>query len=138
MSAKSNGPKWPHRVLWLAIFLVALAAIVARPGNAGPKGDTTGTVSKAEPPVKQDGTPAHPYADASQCPSSTDVVIWQRDRAIPPTWWRTAAIGILQLRHLRRSLHGIIDDNALRIISFGDDLEDAVLEIFVIDQPIIN
>lgn len=81
MSAKSNGPKWPHRVLWLAIFIVALAAIVARPGNAGPKGDTTGTVSKAEPPVRQDGTPAHPYADASQCPSSTDVVIWPRDRA---------------------------------------------------------
>ena len=28
--------------------------------------DITGTVSKAEPPTKQDGTPAHPYADASQ------------------------------------------------------------------------
>ena len=63
--------------------MVGLAAIGARPGNAGPKGDTTGTVSKAEPPVRQDGTPAHPYADASQCPSSTDVVIWPRDRAVP-------------------------------------------------------
>jgi hypothetical protein len=39
--------------------------------------------SKAEPPIKQDGTPAHPFADASQCPSSTDLIIWPRDRATP-------------------------------------------------------
>jgi hypothetical protein len=46
--------------------------------------DTTGTISKAELPTAQYGTPAHPYADASQCPASTDVVFWPRsDRLVP-------------------------------------------------------
>jgi hypothetical protein len=45
--------------------------------------DTTGTVSKAEPPIKQDGSPAHPYADASQCPSNTDLIIWPSGRSVP-------------------------------------------------------
>ena len=31
----------------------------------------------------QDGTPAHPYADASQCPSNTDLIIWPSGRAVP-------------------------------------------------------
>src|SRR6516225_2321902 len=45
--------------------------------------DTTGTVSKTEPAVTQDGTPAHPYADASQCPSNTDLIIWPSGRSVP-------------------------------------------------------
>jgi uncharacterized Zn-binding protein involved in type VI secretion len=65
------------------IGLVAGLVALTGPGRAGPKDDMTGTVSKAEPPIKQDGTPAHPFADASQCPSSTDLIIWPRDRAIP-------------------------------------------------------
>jgi uncharacterized Zn-binding protein involved in type VI secretion len=75
--------------IWvLTIAIVGLAAIVARPSVAGPKAggskdDTTGTISKAEPTIKQNGTAAHPYTDASQCPSSTDVVIWPNGRAIP-------------------------------------------------------
>lgn len=49
-----------------------------------PINDNHGTVSKAEPSIEQDGTPAHPYADASQCPTSIDLVFWPRnDRPIP-------------------------------------------------------
>lgn len=76
--------KWMRRsgLLSLAIGVIGLAALSGH-GQAGPKDDMTGTISKAEPPTKQDGTPAHPFADASQCPSSTDVIIWPRDRATP-------------------------------------------------------
>jgi hypothetical protein len=88
MRAKSHCPERARRVWVLTVAIVGLAAIVAPPSIAGPKtsaakDDTTGTVSKAEPPIKQNGTAAHPYADASQCPSSTDVVIWPNGRAIP-------------------------------------------------------
>jgi hypothetical protein len=61
----------------LTIVLIGIAVVSVRAD------DITGTVSKAEPPTKQDGTPAHPYADASQCPPSTDVVIWPSGRTIP-------------------------------------------------------
>jgi hypothetical protein len=88
MPAKSLGPERARRIWVLTIAIVGLAAIVARPSAAGPKAgaakdDTTGTVSKAEPSIKPDGTAAHPFADASQCPSSTDLVIWPNGRAIP-------------------------------------------------------
>jgi uncharacterized Zn-binding protein involved in type VI secretion len=69
--------------LSFASAFIGFAAIVAQPADAGPKDDMTGTVSKAEPPVKQDGTPAHPYGDASQCPSSTDVIIWPSGHSVP-------------------------------------------------------
>jgi hypothetical protein len=77
------------RPIWaLTVAIVGLAAIAAPPAAAGPKtggskDDTTGTVSKTEPTIKQDGTAGHPYADASQCPPSTDLVIWPNGRAIP-------------------------------------------------------
>ncbi|MGN6750625.1 MAG: hypothetical protein ACTHJS_18740 [Xanthobacteraceae bacterium] len=88
MPDKGHCSKRARRLWVLTMAIVGLAAIIARPGIAGPKtsaarDDTTGTVSKAEPPIKQDGTAAHPYADASQCPSSTDVVIWPNGRTIP-------------------------------------------------------
>jgi hypothetical protein len=85
MSRKSYGLKWRRRewVVFLAIVVISIAAIAMRQ-FAGPKVDITGTVSKAEPSTKQDGTPGHPYADASQCSPSTDLVIWPRnDRPIP-------------------------------------------------------
>ena len=86
MSEQSYDPKRICRG-WrapFAILVIGLIAIFPRPASSGSKdGTTTGTVSKAEPPVKQDGTPAHPYADASQCPSSTDVVIWPSGQTIP-------------------------------------------------------
>lgn len=68
--------------LILALIIVGLAALTG-PSDAGPKDDTTGTVSKAEPPIKQDGTPSRPFADANQCPSSTDLIIWPNGRSIP-------------------------------------------------------
>jgi hypothetical protein len=85
MFAKSYGRKWGRRS-WVAIFTIVLIgiAVIAMGQINEPKDGITGTVSKAEPPTKQDGTPAHPYADASKCPPSTDVVIWPRnDRPIP-------------------------------------------------------
>ena len=88
MPGKNHRPESACRIWVLAIASIASAAILAPPSVAGPKSvghkdDTTGTVSKADPPIKQNGTAAHPYADASQCPSSTDVVIWPNGRAIP-------------------------------------------------------
>jgi hypothetical protein len=66
------------RVASLTIVLVGIAIVAARAD------DITGPVAKAEPPSKQDGTLAHPYADANQCPPSTDIVIWPEEwRSIP-------------------------------------------------------
>jgi hypothetical protein len=66
------------RVAPLTIVLVGIAIVAARAD------DITGPVAKAEPPSKQDGTLAHPYADANQCPPSTDIVIWPEEwRSIP-------------------------------------------------------
>jgi hypothetical protein len=85
MAEKSYRPKWPHRGsgLLVAFLVIGLVAILPRLSNSGPKDDATGTVSKAEPAGRPDGTPAHPYADASQCPSSTDLIIWPSGRSIP-------------------------------------------------------
>jgi hypothetical protein len=88
MPGNNHCQRRARRIWVLTVAVVGLAAIVARPGGAGPKtggtkDETTGTVSKAEPTIKQDGTAAHPYADASQCPSGTDLVIWPNGRAIP-------------------------------------------------------
>jgi len=62
----------------VGVMVIALSHI-----NAS-ENDTTGTISRAEPTVEQDGTLAHPYADDRQCPPTTDVVIWPKnDRPIP-------------------------------------------------------
>jgi hypothetical protein len=87
MPEKTHCPKRARRRWVLTMAIVGLAALAAQPCIAGPKSrvpkDTTGTISKAEPSIKQDGTAAHPYAHDSQCPSSTDLVIWPNGRAIP-------------------------------------------------------
>jgi hypothetical protein len=59
------------------IVVIGLAILVRQ--LSAPREDITGAVSKVEPPVKQDGTPAHPYVDDSQCPPTTDLVIWPKD-----------------------------------------------------------
>ena len=85
MFENSYGLK-PARRRWalsLAIVTIGVAVMAVRPASSGSADDTTGTVSKAEPALKQDGTPAHPFADASQCPSSTDLIIWPSGRAVP-------------------------------------------------------
>jgi|ERR1700751_37163 uncharacterized Zn-binding protein involved in type VI secretion len=85
MSEKSHGPKRARRrwVALVALFGIGLGAVFPQPASSGSKDDATGTVSKAEPPIKQDGSPAHPYADASQCPSNTDLIIWPSGRSVP-------------------------------------------------------
>lgn len=85
MSEKSHGPKQARRrwVALVALFGIGLGAVYPQPASSGSKDDATGTVSKAEPPIKQDGSPAHPYADASQCPSNTDLIIWPSGRSVP-------------------------------------------------------
>jgi uncharacterized Zn-binding protein involved in type VI secretion len=84
MSEKSHDRKRARR-RWVAlvIFFIGLGAVFPQPASSGSKDDTTGTVSKAEPPIKQEGSPAHPYADASQCPSNTDLIIWPSGSSVP-------------------------------------------------------
>ena len=75
--------KWTRRdwVLLSIFAVIALAGIVVGHLN-DPTSGTVGTGSIAEL-IKQDGTPARPYADASQCPLSTDLVFWPSSRSIP-------------------------------------------------------
>jgi hypothetical protein len=69
------GPK-RGRLSWVASLAIALIGVAVVAVRAD---DITGTIAKAKPPSKQDGTLAHPYADANQCPSSTDIVIWPEE-----------------------------------------------------------
>ncbi len=61
--------------------VIALAGIAVGYINDPTRGNTD-TASIVER-IKQDGTSAHPYADASQCPLSTDLVFWPNGRSIP-------------------------------------------------------
>jgi hypothetical protein len=82
MFEKSDGPKWPNRLI--ALFTIVVGVTTFALGQTNADDDITGTVSKAEPLNKQDGTPAHPYSDASHCPATTDIIIWPKtDHPIP-------------------------------------------------------
>jgi len=84
MFAKTYARKLTRRDwVLLSVFVIALAGIVV--GYINNTNDTAGTDSIVER-IKQDGTLAHPYAEASQCPSSTDIVIW------PEEWHSTPNI----------------------------------------------
>jgi hypothetical protein len=61
-------------VAFLTIVLIGVAVVIAVRAD-----DISGTVAKVEPPSKPDGTVAHPYADVSQCPPGTDIVIWPEE-----------------------------------------------------------
>jgi hypothetical protein len=75
--------KWTRRDwVLLSIFAVIALAGVAVGHLNDPKSGTAGPGSIAEL-IKQDGTPAHPYADATQCPLSADLVFWPNGRSIP-------------------------------------------------------
>ncbi|HTE76380.1 MAG TPA: hypothetical protein VK653_06515 [Xanthobacteraceae bacterium] len=70
---------------WLVLFtivIVGIAAIAMKQTNR-PKDDVTGTVSQTEPPIKHDGTPAHPYPETSQCPPRSDLVFWPNGSSVP-------------------------------------------------------
>ena len=84
MIEKNCRAQWGFR-RWLAslTIIVGASTIALRHINAS-ENNITDTISKAEPPVVQYGTAMHPYADASQCPASTDVVFWPtNDRPVP-------------------------------------------------------
>jgi len=78
MSEKIHTRKWTRRgwVLLSIIAIIALAGI-----GVGYVYDT-GTASVIAS-IKQDGTPAHPYAVASQCPLNTDLVFWPNGSSTP-------------------------------------------------------
>ncbi len=82
---RSHGREWGRRAwvtFWTIITIASAGSAVGQTNDRN--NDVTGTVSKAVPPLKQDGTSAHPYAEASQCSPKTDLVFWLRnDRAIP-------------------------------------------------------
>jgi hypothetical protein len=83
MFEKIYARKWTRRD-WalLSIFaIIALGGVAVGHLNDRTSG-TAGTGSIAAL-IKQDGTLAHPYADASQCPLSTDLVFWPNSRSIP-------------------------------------------------------
>jgi hypothetical protein len=85
MSEQGDGRKWRRRA-WMAFLTIVTSAIAgSAAGQTNDRNnDVTGTVSKAVPAVKQDGTSTHPYADASQCSPKADLVFWLRtNRAIP-------------------------------------------------------
>jgi hypothetical protein len=81
---KMYGRQWVRRDWFVALTLFGIAV----PGIAfsqinGSKDEITGAVSQSEPPLKQDGTPAYPYSDASQCPARTDLIFWPSGRSVP-------------------------------------------------------
>src|SRR5690348_6721787 len=85
MVKKIVGPKWRRRE-WVAFATIYIMGMIgmAVAAMAEPKGDITGTISKADPLTQQDGTAEHPYADASHCPSKVDIIFWSRnDQPIP-------------------------------------------------------
>ncbi len=78
MSRKIN---W-LRLACFTIIMIGIAGVALGQTN-GPKDDVTGKVSQIEPPIVPDGTAAHPYADANQCPPRTDLVFWPSGRSVP-------------------------------------------------------
>jgi hypothetical protein len=80
----NNRPTWiPCDFVSLALTAVAVA-VVTTCQIGGTQAQVIGTISPTNPVATQDGTAAHPYSDASQCPPSTDIVIWPEEwRSIP-------------------------------------------------------
>jgi hypothetical protein len=68
----------------LTVVAIAVAGIAEWQARAA-NDEITGTISQTEPTPKQDGTPAHPYANAEQCPANTDIIIWPSGRSVPST-----------------------------------------------------
>jgi hypothetical protein len=64
--------------------LTVVAVVVMTIYRIGGSQAQISAISQTEPLVRQDGTAAHPYSDASQCPPSTDIIIWPEEwRSIP-------------------------------------------------------
>lgn len=67
---------------WLLSLTVAVVAIAGIAFLQRTQAEMAGTVAQTAQ-VGPDGTAAHPYADASQCPAHTDVVFWPSVLQIP-------------------------------------------------------
>src|SRR5262249_44054296 len=79
------GRSWRRRD-WLVVFAITLFFGICGIGVrqiARATDDINGTGSKTVPPITQNGTPTHPFADASQCPPKTDLIFWPSGRAVP-------------------------------------------------------
>lgn len=68
---------------WLISLTVAVVAIAGIAFLRRTQAEITGPISQTEQPVRPDGTVAHPYSDASQCPAHTDVVFWPSGLSVP-------------------------------------------------------
>jgi hypothetical protein len=85
MFEKIYGRNW-GRGDWVVLFTTILLVGIGGTGMrqiARATDDITGTVSRAVPPITQNGTPTHPFADARQCPPETDLIFWPSGRAVP-------------------------------------------------------
>jgi hypothetical protein len=69
-------------------FLLLTSATICVPAIAickigSSQSEITGPISQTELDLKQDGSAAHPYSDANQCPTRTDVVFWPNASSVP-------------------------------------------------------
>jgi hypothetical protein len=75
------GGRKPSLRDWLLSLTVV--AVIATPQTGTANDDITGTISQTAPVIGQDGTPAHPYANATQCLDTTDIILWPSGRSVP-------------------------------------------------------
>jgi hypothetical protein len=82
-SRKNHWERVPREGFLLLALAAAAVAVITIWRISGTQAEITGTISQTEPPVRPDGTAAHPYSDASQCPTHTDLVFWPSGRLVP-------------------------------------------------------
>jgi hypothetical protein len=91
-------------LVWFTIIPVVGVDGVGMRQIARASDDITGTVSKAIPSITQSGTPAHRFANASQCPPKTDLIFWPSGRAVPsiPPGISVRVVGMSRSRPVAR------------------------------------
>jgi hypothetical protein len=82
-SRKNRWERVPREWFFLLVLAIAAMAVITIWRISGTQAEITGTISQTEPTLRPDGTAAHPYADASQCPARTDLVFWPSGRSMP-------------------------------------------------------
>ena len=82
-SRKNRWERVPREWCLLLGFAAVAVAVITIWRISGTQAEITGTISQTEPPVRPDGTAAHPYSDASECPTHTDLVFWPSGRLVP-------------------------------------------------------
>ncbi|MFZ0237600.1 MAG: hypothetical protein WAL37_09570 [Xanthobacteraceae bacterium] len=69
-----NRWEWVFPLAWFILAVVTVAAITIWRINGTQAAETA--ISQTGPPASPDGSAAHPYPDASQCPANNDLVFW--------------------------------------------------------------